>query len=44
PFILFAQSLDSDGYHAEGEHFELAHARRSISAVASYFAELKNVK
>lgn len=38
PFVLFAQSKDTDGYHAEGEHYELAHARQAISAVADYFA------
>jgi len=40
PFVLFGQSLDTDGYHAEGEHFQLAHARKAISAVADYFAHL----
>lgn len=41
PFVLFGQSLDTDGYHAEGEHFQLAHAKKAISAVADYFANLK---
>lgn len=40
PFVLFAQSLDTDGYHAEGEHFQLVHAKKAISAVADYFANL----
>ncbi|MBI2665319.1 peptidase dimerization domain-containing protein [Candidatus Woesearchaeota archaeon] len=40
PFVLFAQSFDTDGYHAEGEHYQLAHAKRAISAVADYFANL----
>ena len=40
PFVLFGQSLDTDGYHAEGEHFQLAHAKKAISAVADYLANL----
>ncbi|MBI5392110.1 M20/M25/M40 family metallo-hydrolase [Candidatus Woesearchaeota archaeon] len=41
PFVLFAQSQDTDGYHQEREHYHLDHARRAISAAAQYFSSLR---
>ncbi len=40
PFVLLAQSQDTDGYHQEKEHYHLDHARKAIGTVAQYFASL----